>query len=200
MKQKITISHSKTQNKEVNDFLTYLQQLVNYVEGVDIIIRSKLSINPGDRFLNVIHNDLIEASIIFCLIDKNYLVNCKDEIDIIENLYKSKNVRVIPIIIGECLWDMTFFREISPIDIKSFNDIEQVWESATSYLRSYIEEKINLIESKIEEVFIAPYKAVAGKSTINSEIREVTVNAIQFKNQKKEISYLKLKVIVCLPL
>lgn len=149
-KVKIFFSYAHKDREFLNEFKEYIKVferngLVERWDDNELIV--------GEKWNESIKDKIYSADIIIFLISSTSLASdyiYKHELKIAFELNDMSETYVAPIIIKDCLWDMTDFKDfqILPLDgraVNSWNKREEAWTSVARGLKKAID---NIIEAK----------------------------------------------------
>lgn len=171
-KVKIFFSYAHKDREYLEEFKEYIKifernELVERWDDNELIV--------GEKWDNSIKEKIYSADIIIFLLSSTSLASdyiYNHELKIAFELKEMEESYVVPIIIKECLWDMTEFSEfqILPLDGKAVNSWtirEEAWTSVSRGLKKAID---NIIQSKqyISEKLNQDKKIFTTQKTNNS--------------------------------
>lgn len=152
------ISYSHKDEALVAEFISHVTPLKNnglLSEWYDRKIES------GEVFQNDIDDNLKNADIICLMISSNFLASkaCLEEKEVALKLRKHKGLRVIPIILSPCAWNV--HKELSellaiPTDsqpVTSFSDKNEGWLDSVNWLMNVCNSVITIRSLKLNESF-----------------------------------------------
>ena len=158
-KVKIFFSYAHEDRAYLNEFKDYIKifernGLVERWDDNELVV--------GEKWDNTIKDKIYSADIVIFLLSASSLASdyiYNHELKIAFELNDMDEVYVIPIIIKDCLWDMTGFSEfqILPIDGKAVNSWrlrEEAWTATARGLKKAIDNIIILKESIVENNII----------------------------------------------
>lgn len=165
-KVKIFFSYAHKDREYLEEFKEYIKifernELVERWDDNELIV--------GEKWDNSIKEKIYSADIIIFLLSSTSLASdyiYNHELKIAFELKEMEESYVVPIIIKECLWDMTEFSEfqILPLDGKAVNSWtirEEAWTSVSRGLKKAID---NIVESKQKSIQVKNTKDLNYKS------------------------------------
>lgn len=182
LKLKVFISYSHLDEEFIKSFTKHLTVLKDKDLIEDWLDRKMFA---GDELDKKIQDNLNNADVVLWFISKNYLSSdaCKKEKNISIDLQSKRNIKIIPIILRDCLW--TEDSEISkrlvlPQDGKCVRDPnnDEAWTYIIKEIQKVVEKEIELRKIKISENFKSFLKDASDLTYGHSEKEKVVIEDI----------------------
>lgn len=163
-KEKVKIFFSYAHKDRI--FLDEFKEYIKVFERIGLVERwDDNELVVGEKWNNTIKEKIYSADIIIFLISSTSLASdyiYNHELKIAFELKEMEESYVVPIIIKDCLWDMTEFREFQtlPIDSKAVNSWERREEAWTEVSRGLKKAIDNIINSKQKSAQISYSKNI----------------------------------------
>jgi len=187
-KVKIFFSYAHEDREYLNEFKDYIKifernGLVERWDDNELIV--------GEKWDNTIKDKIYSADIIIFLLSASSLASeyiYNNELKIAFELNEIDEAHVIPIVIKDCLWDMTEFQEfhILPQDgiaINSWRLREEAWTSTARGLKKAIDNIIAAKEQSLERIQKDRHKSKLGQVLEsvkeNDDIKEIVLKFLR---------------------
>ncbi|NOR57659.1 MAG: TIR domain-containing protein [Sulfurimonas sp.] len=180
---KIFFSYAHKDREYLDDFKEYIKifernNLVERWDDNELIV--------GEKWDNTIKDKIYSADIIIFLLSSTSLASdyiYNNELKIAFELNDMDEAYVVPIIIKDCLWDMTEFKEfqILPLDgkaVNSWNKKEEAWTSVSRGLKKAIDNIIRAKQNSLKSIYTAEDKDDK-KVTKSDSDKEIVLKFLQ---------------------